>query len=54
MEARDAKIQGVVLLAVEVWEDGRAHNIRVLQSLGYGLDRVTVRIKVTFKPLPAP
>ena len=37
-EARKAKYQGTVMLAVEVWEDGIAHNIRVLRSLGLGLD----------------
>ncbi len=37
-EARKAKYQGTVMLAVEVWEDGIAHNIRVVRSLGLGLD----------------
>ncbi|MDE0620403.1 MAG: energy transducer TonB [Bryobacterales bacterium] len=37
-EARAAKLEGTVLLAVEVWEDGTAHNIRVVRSLGLGLD----------------
>ncbi len=37
-EARKAKYQGTVMLAVEVWEDGIAHNIRILRSLGLGLD----------------
>ena len=37
-EARAAKIEGTVVLAVEVWEDGSAHNIRVVRSLGLGLD----------------
>lgn len=37
-EARAAKLEGSVLLAVEVWEDGIAHNIRVVRSLGLGLD----------------
>lgn len=37
-EAREAKIQGVVRLSVEVWEDGKPHNIRVVESLGHGLD----------------
>ena len=31
-EARKAKHQGTVVLAIEVWEDGRAHNIRVIRS----------------------
>ncbi len=37
-EARKAKYQGVVLLYVEVDAGGRAQNIRVLHSLGLGLD----------------
>ena len=37
-EARKAKYQGTVVLAVQVWEDGRAHNIRIIRSLGLGLD----------------
>ena len=37
-EARKAKYQGTVVLAVQVWEDGRAHNITVVRSLGLGLD----------------
>ena len=36
--ARNAKLEGTVLLAAEVWEDGKAHNFRVLESLGMGLD----------------
>ena len=41
-EARKAKYQGTVLLQIEVWEDGVAHNIRVLRSLGLGLDEKAV------------
>lgn len=41
-EARKAKYQGTVLLAVEVWEDGLAHNIRVVRTLGLGLDEKAV------------
>ncbi len=41
-EARKAKWQGTVVLAVQVWEDGRAHNIRVVRSLGLGLDENAV------------
>ena len=37
-KARGMKVQGTVLLAVEVWEDGRAHNIRVLRSVEPSLD----------------
>jgi TonB family protein len=37
-EARKAKYQGTVTLYVEVGPDGKAHNVRVLHSLGLGLD----------------
>ena len=51
-EARDAKLQGTVMLAVEVWEDGKAHNIRVLRSLGMGLDEKAIEAvrQWTFNP----
>jgi TonB family protein len=38
-EARDAKIEGTVVLLVEIHPDGRAHNIRVIRSLDAGLDK---------------
>ncbi len=41
-EARKAEYQGKVMLSVEVWEDGMAHNIRVLRSPGLGLDEKAV------------
>jgi len=37
-EARKAKYQGTVLLAIEVDPSGKATNIRVVRSLGLGLD----------------
>ena len=37
-EARKAKYQGTVTLYVEILADGKVHNIRVLHSLGLGLD----------------
>jgi TonB family protein len=37
-EARKAKFQGTVMLAVEVDASGRAINLRVVRSLGLGLD----------------
>jgi protein TonB len=41
-EARKAKYQGVVVLYIEVDPSGRARNIRVLHSLGLGLDEKAV------------
>lgn len=42
-EARKAKWQGRVVLSIEVWPDGRAHNIRIVEPLGLGLDEQAVR-----------
>ena len=41
-EARQARYQGTVLLWVVVGKDGKAHEIRVLRSLGMGLDEKAV------------
>ena len=51
-EARKAKYQGTVMLSVEVWEDGVAHNIRVLRSLGLGLDEKAVEAVKQWKFSP--
>ena len=37
-EARKAKLQGIVMLSAEVDTNGRVRNVRVLRSLGLGLD----------------
>ena len=42
-EAREAKVQGTAVLKVEVWPDGKAHNIRVVRGLGSGLDEEAVK-----------
>ena len=51
-EARKAKWQGVVKLQIEVWPDGRPHNIRVLRTLGLGLDEKAIQAvgQWTFQP----
>ena len=51
-EAREAKLEGIVMLGLEVWEDGKAHNVRVLQSLGMGLDEKAIEAvrQWEFKP----
>jgi len=41
-EARQAGIEGTVTLHTEVYADGRAHNIRVLSGLGWGLDEKAI------------
>ena len=38
-EARDAKIEGTVVVQTEIHTDGRAHNTSVVRSLDRGLDR---------------
>jgi len=42
-EARQAKYQGMVLLAIEVDASGHPANIRVLQGLGMGLDEKAIQ-----------
>jgi len=37
-DARRAKLQGSVLLSITVGTDGMAHDIRLVRSLGFGLD----------------
>ncbi len=41
-EARQAKYQGTVLLSVVVGQDGRPRDIRMLRSLGMGLDEKAI------------
>jgi TonB family protein len=38
-EARDAKIEGTVVVDVEVHPDGKAHNLKVERTLDPGLDQ---------------
>lgn len=38
-EARDAKIEGTVMVDVEVHPDGKAHNLKVKRTLDPGLDQ---------------
>ena len=51
-EARKAKYQGTVVLYVEVEPNGRAQNMRVIQSLGLGLDEKAMEAvkKWRFRP----
>jgi len=41
-EAREAKIEGAVVLGTVVGVDGNARDIRVVQSLGHGLDEKAI------------
>jgi len=51
-EARKAKFQGTVMLAIVVDTDGKAKDIRVVRSLGMGLDEKAIEAvaKWRFKP----
>jgi TonB family protein len=51
-EARKARLQGTVVLYVQIAPTGKAVNIRVLRSLGMGLDEKAIEAirKWTFKP----
>jgi len=40
--ARHAKLEGRVILYVQIYPDGRAHNIKVQRGLGLGLDAAAV------------
>ena len=52
-EARKSRHQGVVILQVVVGADGRAHNMRVVQPLGLGLDQKAVEAVGLWKFEPA-
>jgi TonB family protein len=52
-EAKRAKVQGTVVLAVVVGTDGIAHDISVVRSLGYGLDEEAIRALKTWRFKPA-
>jgi protein TonB len=43
-EGRKAKQQGEVMLEITVGVDGRAHDVRVVRSLGFGLDEEAVKV----------
>jgi TonB family protein len=51
-EALKKKLQGTVVLRIEVDTNGRARNVRVVQSLGMGLDEEAIKAvqKWQFKP----
>jgi len=51
-KARVQRLQGAVLLSIEVWPDGRAHHVRIERGLGLGLDERAVEAvkKWEFEP----
>jgi TonB family protein len=52
-EALHARVKGTVVLNVQVGTDGRAHHIRVLRGLGYGLDEEAIRTVAQWLFTPA-
>ena len=51
-EARRAKVQGTVLLALEVDAEGKARNVRLEQGLGLGLDQKAIEAVMRWKFRP--
>jgi protein TonB len=52
-KARQAKYQGTVLLYIQIDTSGKAINIRVLHSLGLGLDEKAIEAVKKWKFRPA-
>ncbi|ABF42134.1 outer membrane transport energization protein TonB [Candidatus Koribacter versatilis Ellin345] len=52
-EARKAKMQGVVVLALVVGADGRTHDVKIARTLGMGLDEKAIEAVKTWKFEPA-
>jgi TonB family protein len=52
-KARKKKIEGNVVLWLVVGADGLPHNIRVTQSLGYGLDEEAIKTLNAWRFKPA-
>lgn len=52
-DARHGKVQGSVTLQVLVGEDGRAHAIRIIKGIGFGLDERAVETVRGWKFIPA-
>ena len=51
-EARAAKCQGLVMLYVVIGTDGQAYNIKLMKSLGFGLDEQAVDAVMQWKFQP--
>jgi protein TonB len=52
-DARHGKVQGAVTLMVLVGVDGRAHDVRVVKGIGFGLDERAVETVRGWKFTPA-
>jgi TonB family protein len=51
-QARKLKLRGTVLLYLVVGTDGRSHDVRVVRSLGHGLDEEAVKAAQQWKFTP--
>jgi protein TonB len=51
-EARRARVQGAVVLYIEVGPQGKAQNVRVVQQLGLGLDERAIEAVMKWKFRP--
>jgi TonB family protein len=52
-EARKAKFQGMVVLMIEIGVDGRAHNLKLVQPIGLGLDQKAIEAVAQWRFRPA-
>src|SRR5580698_1989207 len=52
-EARKARLEGTVVLAVDVGADGKANDVTVRRGLGMGLDEEAVKAVKKWRFLPA-
>jgi len=52
-EARRAKYQGLVVVYAEIAPDGKAHNVKVVRSLGLGLDEKALEALAGWRFRPA-
>jgi protein TonB len=52
-DARKAKFQGMVVLMIEIGVDGRAHNPKIVQNPGLGLDAKAVEAVAQWRFKPA-
>ncbi len=52
-EARKARFQGMVVLMIEIGVDGRAHNPKVVESPGMGLDQKAMEAVLQWRFKPA-
>ena len=52
-EARRAKQQGVVVVAMNIGSDGRIHSPRIVRTAGYGLDEMALKVLPLWRYEPA-